>query len=74
MYDQNGGASQQTGGQAYEEAAEELIDEEAIDAEAHGAGGSTLQYWTAPRHGKGKGRSRTDEEYCESIVCSGSVG
>lgn len=26
---------------------------------------ASLQYWTAPRHGKGKGKSRVDEEYCE---------
>lgn len=35
------------------------------EADGVGHGSSALQYWTAPRHGKGKGKSRGDEEYCE---------
>jgi hypothetical protein len=27
--------------------------------------GAALQYWTAPRHRRGKGKEKGDEEYCE---------
>lgn len=74
MYDENGGVHSVAGGQGYDEIHEEVIEGDGIDPEAHGVAGSALQYWTAPRHGKGKGRSRTDEEYCKSLPSGGLHG
>jgi hypothetical protein len=32
--------------------------------------GAALQYWTAPRHRRGKGKEKGDEEYCEWLGMS----